>query len=599
MKIRTFCALAAVMLTAMMLTTLSLSTASAATGSGRDPVPPAGPPTLVVQWNETLLECIRVQRLGPPMTARAIAMSYTAGFDAWACYDDAAVPTLPQPGFRRPFAERDDAHRQQAFSFAFYRALTDLFPAGAGLARTRMLALGYDPEDTSRELASASGVGNNCAANFLAFRHADGSNQLGDLHAGAYSDPSGYLPANTLDQILDPNRWQPLRFSNGAGGFVVPGYVGAHWGDVTPFALPSSDALRPAGPARFPSREYERQTRETIHLNAHLDDRGKVIAEYWADGPRSEQPPGHWTQFAEFVSARDAHTFADDVKMFFTLGNALMDAGIAVWEGKRWFDSERPITAIRFLKAGKLIEAYVPGVGRTVVKGEDWLPYQPATFITPPFAEYPSGHSGFSAAAAEILQRFTGSDRFEHSATFAAGASKVEPGVAPSRDVTLRWHTFSEAADEAGFSRRLGGIHFEDADLASRRLGRQVGALAWAKAQEYITGISGPVAAIPVTHEDELGSGPEDRDVRESRIALGPNPTSGRLTVSFAITHTEAVFATVLDLQGRTVAVLASGPFAAGTHQLMWDGARQAPGVYFVRLRRGAVETTRRVLITR
>ena len=180
------------------------------------------------------------------MTARAIGMTYTAGFDAWACYDDVAVPTRPQPGFRRPIAERDDAHRMKAFSYAVYRALNDLFPADRDVVRARMVALGYDPDDATLSPTSAQGVGNVCAQILLAFRHDDGSNQLGDLHAGAYSDYTDYAPVNTPDTIVDPNRWQPLRFSNGAGGFVTPGYVGAHWGSVTPFALPAGEALRPA-----------------------------------------------------------------------------------------------------------------------------------------------------------------------------------------------------------------------------------------------------------------------------------------------------------------------------------------------------------------
>ena len=573
------------------------ATSPALADRGRDPGPPP-PPTLVVQWNQTLLECIRRQRLGPPMTARAIGMTYTAGFDAWACYDDVAVPTRPQPGFRRPSAERDDAHRMKAFSYALYRALNDLFPADRDVVRARMVALGYDPDDATLSPTSAQGVGNVCAQILLAFRHGDGSNQLGDLHAGAYSDYTDYAPVNTPDTIVDPNRWQSLRFSNGAGGFVTPGYVGAHWGDVTPFALPTGDALRPAnGPARFPGRAYERQIIETMELNEHLDDRGKVIAEYWADGPRSEQPPGHWTLFAEFVSARDRHTFGDDVKLFFILGNAVTDAGIAVWEAKRFYDSERPITAIRYLKAGQQVRSYVPFVGRTEVNGQDWLPYQPAVFITPPFAEYPSGHSGFSAAAAEILKRFTGSDDFNHEVTLAAGTSKIEPGFAPSRPVTLRWNTFSDAAAEAGFSRRLGGIHFEDADLASRRLGRQVGALVWAKAMEYVTGRTAAVAGFEHEHETQA-VGPEGL-ADAARVTIGPNPSAGRVTLAFAVAHEAQVHAEVLDLQGRVVAVLADGAFAAGRHTLAWDGARQLPGMYFVRVRRGATSETHRVLIAR
>lgn len=482
---------------------------------------PAANPTTVVKWNQTLLDCIRIQRLGPPMTARAIGMTYTAGFDAWACYDDIAVPTIAMPGFRRPVAERTDRNREQAFSYAVARTMADLFPAGRDLIRARLVGLGYDPDDVSTSLATPQGLGNTCAQNLVAARHGDGSNQLGDLHAGAYSDWTGYQPINTVDRIDDPNRWQPLRFSNGAGGFVVPGYIGAHWGKVTPFSMPNGSSLRPAvGPARYPSIEYERQARNVMEINEHLDDRGKVIAEYWADGPRSELPPGHWTLFAELISARDRHSFGQDVQMFFLLGNAVMDAGIAVWDAKVYFDSERPITAIRYLNAGRKVRAYVPYVGITEVDGEDWLPYQTATFITPPFAEFPSGHSAFSSSSAEILKRFTGSDDFDHSVTLAAGSSRVEPGFAPRRPVTLRWRTFSDAADEAGFSRLLGGIHFTDGDLISRRLGRDVAALVWDKGMQYIRGGTAPVAQAEALTPAPVAEGLD----ASLRVSVGPRP---------------------------------------------------------------------------
>jgi len=120
--------------------------------------------------------------------------------------------------------------------------------------------------------------------------------------------------------------------------------------------------------------------------------------------------------------------------------------------------------------------------------GDAWLPYQGSTFPTPPFPEYSSGHSTFSAAGAEILRRFTGSDRFGDSATFPAGSSRIEAGAVPASDVTLHWATFSEAANQAGISRRYGGIHFEQGDLDGRAAGREVANVAWAKAQTYITG---------------------------------------------------------------------------------------------------------------
>jgi hypothetical protein len=106
-------------------------------------------------------------------------------------------------------------------------------------------------------------------------------------------------------------------------------------------------------------------------------------------------------------------------------------------------------------------------------------------FGTPAFPEYVSGHSAFSAAAAEVLKRFTGSDWFGGEVTIAAGSSLVEPGAVPVTDVTLRWRTFSAAADEAGMSRRYGGIHFVEGDLRGRELGRAVGLQAWMKARRY------------------------------------------------------------------------------------------------------------------
>jgi hypothetical protein len=169
--------------------------------------------------------------------------------------------------------------------------------------------------------------------------------------------------------------------------------------------------------------------------------------------------------------------------MFFALNNALMDAAIAAWECKRFYDYVRPITAIRFLFAGRPIEAWGgPYRGTQTIDGGDWLPYQPGTFLTPPFAEYVSGHSTFSAAAAEVLARFTRSDFFGYGVVLPPGSSRIEPGVTPAKPVVLFWPTFSAAAAEAGWSRRYGGIHFRDGDLEGRRLGRRVGAAVWKEA---------------------------------------------------------------------------------------------------------------------
>jgi hypothetical protein len=120
--------------------------------------------------------------------------------------------------------------------------------------------------------------------------------------------------------------------------------------------------------------------------------------------------------------------------------------------------------------------------------GSHWIPYQPVTFPTPPFPEYISGHSTFSAAGAEILRLFTGCDEFRHSVTFPAGSSKIEPGLTPAEPITLFWLTFTDAANQAGISRRYGGIHFKAADLAGRVTGRHVALQAWAKAVSLWSG---------------------------------------------------------------------------------------------------------------
>jgi hypothetical protein len=295
--------------------------------------------------------------------------------------------------------------------------------------------------------------------------------------------------------INDPNRWSPLQFATATPGvFVAPGFLAPQWGSVKPFALTSGSQFRPRPPARNPSARYKKQAEMIIRLTAGLDDRRKCIAEYWADGPASETPPGHWNLFAQVVSQKKNYNIDDDAKLFFALNNAELDASIAVWDAKLFYDSPRPISAIRFLKVGETIPTWggTPENPLTVL-GENWKPFQPDTFLTPPFPEFPSGHSGFSSAAATILKSFTGSNAFDHSATILAGSSKIQTGV-PAADVTLSWPTFTAAANEAGLSRLYGGIHFSQGNTASQELGKKIGKAVWKKAQRMFSGESVPGA---------------------------------------------------------------------------------------------------------
>jgi hypothetical protein len=444
---------------------------------------------VTLRWNEAALQAVRNTRMGPPMVARALAIVHTSIYDAWAAYDPVAVGTRLGGSLRRPASEQTIENKQKAISFAAYRALVDLFPTQKQLFDALMSDLGYAPPDSSTDISTAAGVGNLASAAVIEFRHHDGSNQLGDLNPGAYSDYTGYVPVNTPDQVFDINRWQPLRLPNGQ----VQTWLVPQWGLVTPFALTSGSEFRPRPPSFFPNPRFREQALEILRISGMLNDTKKAIAEYWSDGPGSETPPGHWQLFAQFVSRRDNHSLDDDVKMFFALTNGLLDTSIAVWEAKRFYDYVRPITAIRTLFRGQWVAAWAgPFQGIKLIDPINWQPYQVPTFITPPFAEYVSGHSTFSSTSAEILKSFTGSDSFGASAVVKAGSSLIEPGAVPAFDVTLSWRTFTIAADEAGISRRYGGIHFRDADIRGRNMGRLIGAEVWAKAMAYFNGTANP-----------------------------------------------------------------------------------------------------------
>lgn len=465
-----------------------------------------GPPSTVVEWNDAALQGVRDSKLGPPMVARALAIVHTCIFDAWAAYDGRAVGTRLGRSLRRPQIERSETNKAKAISFAAYRAVVDLFPGDeASVFDPLMTALGYDPADTSIDTTTPSGIGNVACDAVLTFRHRDGSNQLGDLTPSGvpYADYTGYVPVNPAStvpidpsRVADVNRWQPLTYTDASGHVVTPGFVGAQWYLVTPFALKANDQFNAFvgrfGPAQNGSAAFRKQAEDLVALSATLTDEQKMIAEYWANGPHTELPPGHWDLFAQYVSARDHHTVDEDVKMFFALTNAIFDAGIAAWTAKRTYDSVRPVTAIDFLFLGEQVRAWGgPYRGTVTEDGSLWIPYQPSTFPTPPFPEYISGHSTFSAAGAEILKLFTHSDAFGDSVTFPPGSSNTEPGLTPREPVTLSWETFTGAADEAGISRRYGGIHFEAGDLVGRATGRLVARQAWRKAQNYINGDKG------------------------------------------------------------------------------------------------------------
>ena len=415
------------------------------------------------------------------------------------------------------------------------------------------------------------------------------------------------LPVALMD---DPNRWQPLAFDVRITqneielGESVQEFVGPHWGGVTPFALQATagsdvvwSSIDPGAPPQLGgagdeefrealltvirrSRDLGAESDATIDLSpavsgnrplgthddqgyaenpvtgapyaanvAPLADYGRVIAEFWADGPDSETPPGHWNVLANEASedpdlelrlggaGPELEALEWHVKLYLALNGAVHDAAIAAWGSKAVYDYSRPISMIRYmaelgqssdaagasfhadglpLEAGLVevitAETTQPGARHAHltpwegeiaiftwssvsgevhwIRTERWMPYQAATFVTPAFAAYVSGHSTFSRAAAEVLAAFTGSAFFPG----GLGAFRAEADAflafdeGPSVGVTLQWATYFDAADEAGISRLYGGIHVPADDFAGRGLGATIGQEAFALAQEFFAG---------------------------------------------------------------------------------------------------------------
>lgn len=496
--------------------------------------------TVVFDWVEAMLEAIELNPPAPTATTWRMWVVMSSIYDAWSAYDQEALATISGYDLKRPQAEATEAAKAEAISYAAHRALLFTYPGQTELFDSVMEYLGY-PLSNSMDPTTPSGVGNIAALRVIEYRSADGSNALGGF-AQVTSDtyPELYEPINSGDPSepngpggpdFDLNHWQPLQVANGtmldANGnptydhtdpstYSTQVFLTPHWGSVVPFALTSGDQFRPPPPPQYGSdapyvdalgnqstndEAFRSQTAEIQDLNASLTDVHKVIAEFWADGPHTWTPPGHWVQIALGISLRDEHTIDEDARMFMGLTGAVLDAGIAAWEAKRHYDYVRPITAIRELNRGTQIMAWAgPDQGTQLINGEDWQPYQSLTFVTPPFAEFVSGHSTFSRASAETLTAFSGTDVMYDGATHLGrdydgdgvedllGQHIVVPGGlmfedGPAETVVLRWNTLLEAADEAGFSRRYGGIHFQDGDLFARDMGADIGrqAYQWAE----------------------------------------------------------------------------------------------------------------------
>ena len=439
---------------------------------------------LTLQWNQLILDAIKYSCTSPPLAARALAMVYTAMYDAWSVYNECAIST----GTALYIKIKDETHctkdnQHTAFSYAAYRVLTELFwlglpPNNKNMFRSFMCELGYDPDDTSVGCETPQGIGNLAAAIVIEYRSGDGSNPHATLHAPAWSDYTCYEPVNTWDKLNDVNYWQPLRIETESGKYKVQHSLVPHWALVKPFSLLYNWQFRPGPPYKKHLAQFKEQAKEILTISAGLTDKQKAIAEYWADGAGTFSIAGHWCEIAQFVAESKRYGNSDCIKLFFAVCNAMLDASIACWECKRAYDSGRPVTIIRELYKGRDVAAWGgPHKGMQTIKGENWQSYIP----TPPFAEHVSVHSAVSYAAAFILKIFTGSDVFGGCSVIERNCSATEKGTVPKHDITLEWATFSDAAAQAGLAGLYGGIHFAKANTDGQKLGDQTGKNVWDK----------------------------------------------------------------------------------------------------------------------
>lgn len=374
-------------------------------------------------WNEENLGAIRIDTPHPPVHARNLFHASVAMWDAWAAYDPVAVGYTHNEtaAWTNVSLARHEAISYAAYRVLVSRyALSVNASQTLHEVTQRMTVLGYDTNVTTTAGDSPAAVGNRAAAAILSFAIDDGSLETNDYEDASYvatNEPLILLNSGTT--LIDPNRWQPLAFDvaitqNGQEADEIQIHLGSQWYKVRPFALsrttPNGPYLDPGAPPYVQGvgdAAFRSNNIEVIRLSSFLDpddgavvdtspggpsknnelgthtgtghtnnpatglpyvsnivtraDFGRCVAEFWADGPDSETPPGHWNTLANDVTEHAAFTgrfegvgaeldeLEWDVKMYFSLNAAMHDAATAAWTAKRIYDYIRPISTIRWL----------------------------------------------------------------------------------------------------------------------------------------------------------------------------------------------------------------------------------------------------------
>ncbi|HEV7665904.1 MAG TPA: hypothetical protein VGQ62_20400, partial [Chloroflexota bacterium] len=376
------------------------------------------------RWDEATLDAIRRALPAPNVHARNLFHTSAAMWDAWAAYEPTAVGYFVTDKYTAADTSvaRDEAISYAAYRVLTARYIGSV---GGDQSLSEfadlMDTLCYPLDATTTDGNSPAAIGNRIASAVLTYGLTDGSNQAGGYTDPEYSSVNPPLVvARSGTTMADPNRWQPLQLEHMIsqnGIAVVNGvqqFVGPHWGGVKGFALPPTGRdrlpLDPGEPPRLgdPASDelFKEQALEVIRDSAALDpgagstvdispgvigenplgtnaghghavnpstgqpyppnmvnqgDFTRSLAEFWADGPNSETPPGHWNVIANAVSDRLSPNLRIggqgspidrlqwDVKLYLALNGAVHDAAIAAWGAKGHYDSVRPISMIRYM----------------------------------------------------------------------------------------------------------------------------------------------------------------------------------------------------------------------------------------------------------
>ena len=379
---------------------------------------------VVTDWNNAVLDAIRAGSTAPPIASRSLAILHVSIYDAVNGIARTHEPYLVQSEVPA------SASREAAASAAAHEALVNLFPDAAatfdGLHAAILAGIPDGPQKTA-------GIvwGEFVAGQILVARGNDGSNAVVPPPGG--SGPGVWIPT--------PPLFRP---------YLLP-----QWGFVAPFAMNSSSQFRPPGPPSLDSQQYAEDYNDVKELGAlvgstRTEDQTE-IASFWADGPGTETPPGHWNSIAQIIADGRGNTLEQNARLFALLNIAMADAAICAWDAKYTFNFWRPVTAIR--------NADTDGNPATE-PDPNWLSFIP----TPPFPDHVSGHSTFSGAAATVLPLFYGTEDLP----FTIGSDALP-------EVLRSFPTCLAAAGEAADSRLYGGIHFRSANEDGLQAGISIG----------------------------------------------------------------------------------------------------------------------------